>query len=170
MISTALSWAAFLAAAGVLAAAVWVRLIDPPRGEWRPRVVGTVVEPFRGRDTLRAVEEVTHPALLFFWGSQCQFCGPAGESLRAYVEEGGTGALPVFAITRDTLVSLDQMRKFGPRIRTLRLDGGVPSLGFVTDIPMLIRTSADGRVVSAYVGNPTDAVLRQMVPPREAGS
>jgi hypothetical protein len=166
---TLVSWLAFLAAGAALCFAIWVRVIDPPEGAWVPEATRAVVEPFQGRDTAYRLVDVRHPALLYFWGSECRFCNPAGESLRAFVERSGSGGIPVVALTRDTLVDVGRMRAFAPGIRALRIEGGVPSLGFVTDVPMLVRTRADGSVESAYVGNPTEAVLRQMLPSRQAG-
>jgi hypothetical protein len=166
---TLVSWLAFVAALGTLCFAFWVRVVSPPPGAWRPAVTRAVVEPFQGRDTVHQLVDVRHPALLYFWGADCRFCAPAGESLRIFVERAGSGGIPVVAPTRDTRVDVGRMRAFGPGIRALRIEGGVPSLGFVTDVPMLVRTRPDGSVESAYVGNPTEAVLRQMLPSRQAG-
>lgn len=163
------SWLAFLAASAGLCFAIWVRVIDPPEGAWVPEARGAVVEPFQGRDTVYALVDVRHPALLYFWEANCRFCTPATESLRAFVERTGSGGVAVVALTRDTLVDIDRLRAFGPGIDALRVEGGVPSLGFVTNVPMLVRTRPDGKVESAYVGNPTEAVLRRMLPSRQAG-
>jgi hypothetical protein len=165
------SWLVFGLSLVVIGFVVWSRFFSTPvRGEWRPHLVGTMVGALPIVDLDGHEVQLTHPAAIYFYSQECRFCPPATERLNHYVARYGTPDLSIYALGGIGRPDMDPGVAFGEAIQMVRLTRTVPSLRFVNEVPLLIRTDAYGAIRRAYVGVAADRILADILAPREAGS
>jgi len=161
----------FALSLSLFAFALWARFLGPEReGQWRANLVGASIGPIPVETVDGKAVSVSHPALLYFFSSNCRFCPPAAERINQYVQARGTGGIPVYAISNNPMLSRVAAAGMSPPIRVLRLKQVTPVLGFVREVPMLVRTNARGGIERAYVGLADEAVLRELTSPLGAGA
>ena len=161
-----LSWFGTSAAILVLGYLVWVRFVDPTRGEWHPEIIGKAVgkpplESQRGDPIL-----LEHPAMIYFFRMDCAPCENAAHRLAEFAESGRRTDFKIYAITPDrVMIAQSALRPLPANIVIGRLLRGSPTLTFVRDVPLIVRTDKAGIVVKAYVGIPKRAVLEGRLSP-----
>jgi thiol-disulfide isomerase/thioredoxin len=170
------NWVIFAVSIGLLGFMLWIRLFStPPRGEWREQLAGARLNRFAPLDSLPVVDtegrhvELSHPAVFYFYSSNCKFCPPAAARINAFVAAHGSRSLPIYALSNYGRIPPSSAEMFAPSIRLIRLTRTTPRLTFVKEVPLLVRTDASGRIQHAYVGIAADTVLAAMLMPREAG-
>jgi hypothetical protein len=154
---------AFVGSVAILVAVLWLRFGGGvQRGEWRADLVGiSVVAPILG-DRHGSEVVVAHPAILYFYSDSCRFCPPVARHIYSYAETTGFGELNVYGVTREHLDPDLALRAEAVGLRMLRLNGTSPSFGFVRELPLLVRTDAQGMIAAAYVGRADAEVLRRL--------
>jgi thiol-disulfide isomerase/thioredoxin len=163
MLAKIASRIAFIGSVAVLVGVLWLRLGGgAQRGEWRANLVGiSVVSPVLGDHHGNEVV-VSHPAVLYFYSDSCRFCPPVTRHIYSYAENPGFGGLNVYGVTREYLDPDLAWRAEAVGFRLLWLNGISPAFGFVRELPLIVRTDAEGVIAAAYVGRADAAVLRRL--------
>jgi thiol-disulfide isomerase/thioredoxin len=164
------TWATFAFSIGLLGLVVWARLFaTPARGEWKNQFAGARLDSLPVVDAQGQEIRIAHPALIYFYSSDCKFCPPAAQQINSFVTANGTAGLPVYALTNFGRIPQKSAEMFAPSVQVIKLTRTTPRLNFVKQVPLLIRTDAGGRIQRAYLGIAADSILAAMVMPREAG-
>ncbi len=164
------SWLIFVCSIGLLGFVLWSRIFDVPiRGEWQHQLTGIPVGSLPVVNASGDEVQVSHPAVLYFYSSNCRFCPPAAERINAYLAREGVESLPMYALTNFGQLHSEKDGPFDSSIRRIRLTRTTRDLTFVEQVPLLVRTSAAGTIERAYVGIAADSILAAILVPRRAG-
>lgn len=141
-----------------------MRVLYRPGGEWRTvqsgqRIVGiSLLDPEDHRVVLQ------HPAVIYFYADECRYCELIRRRLNKFIATRGQQVPQVFAITGDgAFKPAGAHSKFASAIQVARLRSRNPSLRFVSDVPMIVRTDSIGRVLLVFVGVAGDSELRTLL-------
>ncbi|HVG43161.1 MAG TPA: hypothetical protein VM890_00470 [Longimicrobium sp.] len=167
--SRLLSWASVAGGVALLAFAGYTRFANPTLGEWRRSAVGLPVGKLPVDDLDGAVVDVRHPSILYFFDRKCRFCPGAAARLQAYLARHPENSLPIYAVTNEWGIPRAYTAQFVAPIRVVRMERTTHDLTFVTDLPLLVRTDARGRVQHAYVGLPDEDALATLASPGAVG-
>lgn len=167
-LSQLVSWGLLFGALVVLGLAInHTFFASTPRGEWRPDFEGNKLRQIRLESRGGSSVSVSHPAILTVVNAQCRFCTPALEMLYQHMAETERERVPVYVVARSlpqipTELDSDDVRITSPL-------GPNPSLAFVEETPTFLRTDNEGRILDAFVGIPSQTVLRRLFSPDSAG-
>ena len=165
-------WSVFGLSLAALSLALWTSVVAPaPRGEWREQIVGQRVgipplESMSGEEV-----HIVHPAIIYFFGEQCRFCEMVVPHLNMFALGAGAGKLPIYAVTNGPSVRTSARDpQLAPSIRVARVTRPTPSLHFVTEVPLFVRTNGSGLVERAFVGVAEQDEFMALLQPRETGA
>lgn len=161
---TSITSSVVLCASAIALIGAAVKVLYRPGGEWRTvqsdqRIVGiSLLDPADNRVVLQ------HPAVIYFYSDECRYCELTRRRLNKFVATGGDKLPQVFAITGAGVFKPAGIHsRFNPTIQVARLRSRNPSLRFVSDVPMMVRTDSIGRVLLVFVGVAGDRELRTLL-------
>jgi hypothetical protein len=155
--SRLLSWLMLGISLCLLASVVWAR--GSHSGAWRHALEGEDLGDIPVMDVAGNSMQIAHPATIYFFETNCGPCAPVTERLNQFVASRRPGGLPVYALTNSMTFSRDSARLFVPGVQPLRLRKTTRELKVIKELPLVVQTDAEGRVLRAYVGQTTDAAL-----------
>lgn len=150
----AMAIAAFLAAVGRFA---WA---GTSRGASLPEAVGVSIDSMEVESADHTRRTIDHPSFIVFANRSCVHCEGVGAMIRAALVDTAHDHLPVYVVYRD---SIPEGAISSPSVQHLRLAAGLGVLGFVREVPTIVRTDRVGTVQAAFVGEGRKGVFRRML-------
>ena len=126
-------------------------------GESISRVRGLSLGKLRLENRDHEAIEIRHPAVIAFSNVGCEHCMGIQERL-LQAQSGSSSRLQVYVLFRDSLPPAG----IGLDAGALLLREGSPSLGFIQQVPTVVRTDAEGRIAAGFVGRGTIRGLQRL--------